>query len=74
MLINTFYSATAVTFIALLLALSTHITVTLLASLAAFLAALLTLIAFAIDIALFVFVRHEMGNLLIGAHTKTGPG
>ncbi|EDR09461.1 uncharacterized protein LACBIDRAFT_319082 [Laccaria bicolor S238N-H82] len=66
--------ATAVTFIALILSLSTHITVTLIASLVAFLAALLTLIAFAIDIALLVFVRHEMGNLLIGAHTITGPG
>jgi len=66
--------ATAATFIALLLGLSTHITVTLIASLVAFFAALLTLIAFAIDIALFVFVRHEMGNLLVGAHTITGPG
>jgi ABC-type nickel/cobalt efflux system permease component RcnA len=52
-----------VSFIALLLSFSTHITVTLLASLVSFLAALLTLIAFAIDIALFAFVKHELGTL-----------
>ena len=50
-------------FIALLLSFSTHITVTLLASLVSFLAALLTFIAFAIDIALFAFVKHEVGGL-----------
>ena len=55
--------ATVVSFIALLLSFSTHITVTLLASLVSFLAALITFIAFAIDIALFAFVKHEVGNL-----------
>ncbi|KAK7459667.1 hypothetical protein VKT23_009648 [Stygiomarasmius scandens] len=67
--------ATAVTFIALCLSFSSHITVTLLASIVSFLAALLTLIAFAIDIALFAFVRHETGNVAgVGAHTNTAPG
>ncbi|KAL0952788.1 hypothetical protein HGRIS_007013 [Hohenbuehelia grisea] len=51
--------ATAVTFIAFLLSFSTHRAVTLVSSLVCFLAALLTLIAFAIDIALFVYVRHQ---------------
>jgi len=55
--------ATVVSFIALLLSFSTHITVTLIASLVSFLAALLTFIAFAIDIALFAFVKHEVGSL-----------
>ena len=51
------------TLIAFLLSLSSHVTLTLLASLTSFLAALLTLIAFAVDIALFVFVKHQMGKL-----------
>jgi len=66
--------ATAVTLLALLFSLSTHITVTLIASLMSFLAALLTLIAFAIDIALFALVKHEMNKLDIGANTITAPG
>lgn len=56
-------TAAAVSFIALLLSFSTHITVTLIASLVSFLAAVLTLIAFAIDIALFAFVKHQVGTL-----------
>ncbi|KAF7345080.1 hypothetical protein MVEN_01671500 [Mycena venus] len=55
--------ATAVTAIAFAMSFSTHHMVTLLASLTSFLAALLTLIAFAIDIALFAFVHHEIGKL-----------
>jgi hypothetical protein len=66
--------AAAVSFVALLLSLSTHLTVTLLASLMSFLAALITLIAFAIDIALLALVRHEMDNLDDRARTITGPG
>jgi hypothetical protein len=66
--------ATAATLVAFFLALSTHITVTLLASLVSFLAAILTLIAFAIDIALFALVGHEMDRLGAGITTKTGPG
>lgn len=66
--------ATAAIFIALLLSFSTHLTATLLASLMSFLAALLTLIAFAIDIALFALVRHAMNGLDIGANTNTAPG
>ncbi|KZP08884.1 pali-domain-containing protein [Athelia psychrophila] len=64
--------ATGVTFIALLLSFSTHVTVTLLSSLVSFLAALITLIAFAIDIALFAYVKHKMRG--IDQSTKTGPG
>ncbi|KAF8968778.1 hypothetical protein BDZ97DRAFT_328267 [Flammula alnicola] len=67
-------SATAVTFIAFLLSFSSHITVTLIASMVSFLAALLTLIAFAIDIALFALVDHAMKGLGIGANTNTAPG
>jgi len=66
--------ATAVTFVALLLSFSTHVTVTLLASITSFLAAILTLIAFAIDIALYALVKHEMNKLQIGANTNTAPG
>jgi len=67
--------ATAVTFVAFILSLSTHITATLLASIVSFLAALLTLIAFAIDIALFAFVKHEMKKLDgVSPNTLTGPG
>ena len=55
--------AAIVSFVALLLSFSTHITVTLLASLISFLAATITLIAFAVDIALFAFVKHEVGTL-----------
>ena len=47
----------------MLLSFSTHITVTLVASLVSFLAATLALIAFAIDIALFAFVKHQVGTL-----------
>ncbi|KJA17851.1 hypothetical protein HYPSUDRAFT_45842 [Hypholoma sublateritium FD-334 SS-4] len=66
--------ATAVTFIAFLLSFSTHITITLVASFVAFLAALITLIAFAIDIALFALVKHAINGLDIGANTDTAPG
>ncbi|EIM80149.1 uncharacterized protein STEHIDRAFT_135458 [Stereum hirsutum FP-91666 SS1] len=66
--------ATIVTFIAFLLSLSSHITVMLLSSIASGLAALLTLIAFAIDIALFVYVKHKMADLDVEEHTITGPG
>jgi len=65
--------ATAVNFVALLLAFSSHVTVMLVASLVSFLAALVTLVAFAIDIALFARVRHEMNGLGITAKTSTAP-
>lgn len=55
--------ATVVTFVAFCMSFSTHHLVTLLASLTSFLAALLTLIAFAIDIALYAFVHHEIKKL-----------
>jgi len=55
--------ATAVTFVAFCMSFSAHHVVTLAASLTSFLAAFLTLIAFAIDIALFAFVHHEVGKL-----------
>ncbi|KIK64991.1 hypothetical protein GYMLUDRAFT_39402 [Collybiopsis luxurians FD-317 M1] len=67
--------ATAVTFIALLFSFSSHVTVTLIASILSFLAALITLIAFAIDIALFAFLRHEVGEIpALKATTNTAPG
>jgi len=60
--------------IAWLLSFSEHVTVTLIASLISFLAALLTLIAFAIDIALFAYLKHQMGNLDVSEGTYPGVG
>jgi len=65
--------AAAATFVALLLGFSSHLTVELLASLWSFLAALLALIAFAIDVALFAYVKHKLGDLDVGADTSGGP-
>jgi uncharacterized membrane-anchored protein len=45
--------------------------VTLVASLVSFLGALFTLIVFAIDIALFAYVKHKMNA--VGGHTTPGP-
>ncbi|KZO92647.1 pali-domain-containing protein, partial [Calocera viscosa TUFC12733] len=59
--------------IAFLMSFSEHVTVTLIASLVSFLAALLTLIAFACDIALFAWVKHQMSNLNISESTYPGP-
>jgi hypothetical protein len=67
--------AAGVTFVAWLLAFSEHVTVSLVASLVSFLAALFTLIAFAIDIALYAHVRKQMNDLnTIQKNTNTGPG
>ncbi|KAH0579881.1 hypothetical protein H2248_002709 [Termitomyces sp. 'cryptogamus'] len=67
--------AAGVAFVAFLLSLSTHHVVTLVASLFAFLASALALIAFAIDIALFVFLRHQVDILPnIDAKTTIGVG
>ncbi|KIY48603.1 pali-domain-containing protein [Fistulina hepatica ATCC 64428] len=66
--------AAGVTFVALLSSFSTHITVTLISSLLSFFGALVTLIAFAVDIALFVYFRHEASRLNAGSDTKPGPG
>ncbi|EGN94688.1 hypothetical protein SERLA73DRAFT_114128 [Serpula lacrymans var. lacrymans S7.3] len=67
--------ATGVTFVALLLSFSTHVTVTLFASIVSFLAALLTLLAFVIDIALFAWVKQQMSKLDdVSETTITGPG
>ncbi|KIP05684.1 hypothetical protein PHLGIDRAFT_107867 [Phlebiopsis gigantea 11061_1 CR5-6] len=66
--------ACGLAFVAFVLSLSTQITVALLAALASFLAALLTLIAFAIDIALYVYVKHQMRKLTgVIEHTSTAP-
>jgi len=66
--------ACGVTFIALLLSFSTHITFTLFASLISFLAAVLTVVAFAIDIALYAFVKHQMHKLDgVNTNTNTAP-
>jgi len=67
--------ATGVTFIALLFSLSSHVTLVLLASSLAFIAALLTLIAFAIDIALYVIVRDKVPRLPdVQVRTVAAPG
>jgi hypothetical protein len=67
--------ATAVTFIAFLMSFSQHITVTLFASLMSFLAAFLTLVAFACDIALLAFLKHQVNKLNdLDPSTKAGPG
>ncbi|EJU03283.1 hypothetical protein DACRYDRAFT_21505 [Dacryopinax primogenitus] len=66
--------ACVVTGIAFLLSFSEHVTVTLVSSLTAFLAALLTLIAFACDIALLTWTQHQMSQLNISEHTSPGPG
>lgn len=48
---------------------------TLVASLLSFLAALITLIAFAVDIALLAFFHHEVGNLVdVRSSVIAGPG
>ena len=66
--------AAAVTLVAFAFSFSTHVILTLIASLLAFLAALVTLVAFAIDIALYARVRHEMNGLGVTANTNTAPG
>ncbi|KAL1746620.1 SUR7/PalI family-domain-containing protein [Schizophyllum fasciatum] len=67
--------ATGVTFIALLFSFSTHIAISLVASLLSFLSAVLTLVAFAIDIALFVYIKHQVDKLPnVDGTGKPGPG
>lgn len=67
--------AAGVTFVALLCSFSSHFTLVLIASLLSFLAALLTLIAFAIDISLYVIVRDRVNNLdNVGVRSIAGPG
>ena len=69
------HATCGLTFVAFILSLSTQVTVALLASLASFLAALLTLIAFALDIAHFAFVHRQMAKLVgVVEHTNTAPG
>ncbi|KIM41931.1 hypothetical protein M413DRAFT_27478 [Hebeloma cylindrosporum] len=65
--------AAAITLLAFAFAFSTHLVLTLVGSLLSFLAALVTLVAFAIDIALFARVRHEMSGLGVDANTNTAP-
>jgi len=66
--------AAGVTLIAFLLSLSTHVTFTLLSSLTAFLAATITLIAFAIDIALYAWTKHQLHKLDgVNTNTSTAP-
>ncbi|KAF5375443.1 hypothetical protein D9615_007976 [Tricholomella constricta] len=65
--------ATGVTFLAFAMSFSQHVTVTLVASLTSFLAAFITLIAFAVDIALFAYLKHQV-NKLPKIEAKTSPG
>jgi hypothetical protein len=68
-------AATGATFIALLFSLSSHITLVLFSSLISFIAALLTLIAFAIDIALYTIVRDKVLRLPdVQVRTVAAPG
>ncbi|KAF8491958.1 hypothetical protein JB92DRAFT_2797328 [Gautieria morchelliformis] len=68
-------AATGIIFIALLSAMSTHLTVMLVASLLSFLAALVTLVAFAIDIVLFALTKERIHNLRgVASNTDAGPG
>src|SRR5882757_4313918 len=68
-------AATGATLIALLLSLSSHITLVLFSSFLAFIAALLTLIAFAIDIALYIIVRDKVLRLPdVQVRTVAAPG
>ena len=72
---DAFPLAAGVTFIALLFSLSSHVTLSLLASLLSFVAALLTLIAFAIDITLYIIVHNRVQRLQYGlARTVAAPG
>ncbi|KAH9037649.1 hypothetical protein EDB85DRAFT_589917 [Lactarius pseudohatsudake] len=67
--------AAGVTFVALLCSFSSHVTLVLIASLLSFLAALLTLIAFAIDLSLYVIVRDRVNNLdSVSARSVAAPG
>jgi hypothetical protein len=67
--------AAGVTFIALLFSLSSHVTLALFASLLSFIAALLTLIAFAIDIALYIIVHDRVQRLQDGqTRSVAAPG
>jgi len=67
--------ATIVTFLALLMSISQHATMTLLCSLTSFLAALLTLLAFAVDIALFAYLKHQVNKLpQVQSKTTTSAG
>jgi hypothetical protein len=61
-----------VTFVALGMSISQNATITLFASLTSFLAAFMTLIAFACDIALFVYLKQQV-NKLHGVVAKTTP-
>ncbi len=69
------FLAAGVTLIALLCSFSSHFTLVLIASLLSYLAALLTLVAFAIDIALYVIVRDRVNNLdNVGVRSVAAPG
>ncbi|KAG8679957.1 hypothetical protein FRC11_003112, partial [Ceratobasidium sp. 423] len=62
-------------FVALLLSLSQHLTVTLFASLTSFLAAFFVLVAFLCDIALFAYLKRRASKLdNVVESTKPGPG
>jgi len=66
--------AAAAILVAWLLSFSTHLTVSLVAALVSLLGAVLTLIAFAIDIALLAFIKSKMNNISgVSEHTMPGP-
>ncbi|KAG8808826.1 hypothetical protein FRC17_003754 [Serendipita sp. 399] len=65
--------AAFVTLIAWVLCFSDKLKMALFASLLSFLAAFLTLLAFAIDIALYVHVKNVIDKIDVGAKTSPGP-
>jgi hypothetical protein len=73
--VSHYFAATGATLFALLLSLSSHITMVLFSSFLAFIAALLTLIAFAIDIAFYIIVRDRVRRLPdVQVRTVAAPG
>jgi hypothetical protein len=67
--------ATAFAFIAFLLAFGKGSTLMLFTYIVTFFAAFLTLVAFAIDIALYAYASNQLADLDgISSHTLTGPG
>jgi len=66
--------ATGVILVALFLALARNTALTIVSSFVSFLAAVVTLIAFAIDLALYLYVRKQTKKLGVeGTNTDAGP-
>lgn len=68
------YTAAVVSLLAVILALSQHLTIALWATLVAWLAGLITFIAFLCDVVLFAHTRTQFKKLNLGTRTIPGPG